>query len=90
MRDNTLLMMRKTFKLSFFQSMFSQVFSPLPTLLALPLLLSGKITMGGPDANYNGLRHATQHAGLLSTGLSIVYQLGGVNQPAAGYALGHE
>lgn len=46
-RDNTLLMMRKTFKLNFFQSMFSQVFSPLPTLLALPLLLSGKISMGG-------------------------------------------
>lgn len=46
-RENTLLMMRKTFKLNFFQSMFSQVFSPLPTLLALPLLLSGKITMGG-------------------------------------------
>ncbi|TCV93525.1 putative ATP-binding cassette transporter [Biostraticola tofi] len=46
-RDNTLLMMRKTFKLSLFQSMFAQVFSPLPMLLALPLLLSGKITMGG-------------------------------------------
>lgn len=46
-RANTLLMMRKTFKLSFFQSMFAQAFSPLPTLLALPLLLSGKITLGG-------------------------------------------
>ncbi|WP_210483712.1 ABC transporter ATP-binding protein/permease [Pantoea ananatis] len=46
-RANTLLMMRKTFRLNFFQSFFSQVFSPLPTLLALPLLLSGKITMGG-------------------------------------------
>ncbi|WP_413729189.1 ABC transporter ATP-binding protein/permease [Sodalis sp. RH22] len=46
-RNNTLLMMRKTFKLNFFQSIFSQIFSPLPTLLALPLLLSGKITLGG-------------------------------------------
>ncbi|KGD84290.1 ABC transporter ATP-binding protein [Pantoea stewartii subsp. indologenes] len=46
-RENTLLMMRKTFRLSFYQSFFSQIFSPLPTLLALPLLLSGKITMGG-------------------------------------------
>ncbi|MFD3242162.1 ABC transporter ATP-binding protein/permease [Rahnella perminowiae] len=46
-RNNTLLMMRKTFKLNFFQSIFAQVFSPLPTLLALPLLLTGKITMGG-------------------------------------------
>ncbi|ATA24565.1 ABC transporter ATP-binding protein [Brenneria goodwinii] len=46
-RANTLLLMRKTFKLRFFQSMFTQVFSPLPTLLALPLLLSGKITLGG-------------------------------------------
>ncbi|QTF09123.1 ABC transporter ATP-binding protein/permease [Brenneria izadpanahii] len=46
-RDNTLLLMRKSFKLNFFQKMFSQVFSPLPTLLALPLLLSGQITMGG-------------------------------------------
>lgn len=46
-RDNTLLMMRKSFRLNFFQSVFSQIFSPLPTLLALPLLLSGKITLGG-------------------------------------------
>ncbi|WP_282498853.1 ABC transporter ATP-binding protein/permease [Pantoea stewartii] len=46
-RENTLLMMRKTFRLNFYQSFFSQIFSPLPTLLALPLLLSGKITMGG-------------------------------------------
>ncbi|HBZ1520424.1 TPA: ABC transporter ATP-binding protein/permease [Klebsiella pneumoniae] len=46
-RDNTLLMMRKTFRLGFFQSMFSQMFSPMPTLLALPMLLAGKITLGG-------------------------------------------
>ncbi|WP_416262230.1 ABC transporter ATP-binding protein/permease [Gibbsiella quercinecans] len=46
-RANTLLMMRKTFKLKFFQSMFTQAFSPLPTLLAMPLLLSGQITLGG-------------------------------------------
>lgn len=46
-RANTILMMRKTFKMNFFQSLFSQVFSPLPTLLALPLLLTGKVTLGG-------------------------------------------
>ncbi|WP_205959040.1 ABC transporter ATP-binding protein/permease [Pantoea stewartii] len=46
-RTNTLLMMRKSFRLNFFLKFFSQIFSPLPTLLALPLLLSGKITMGG-------------------------------------------
>lgn len=46
-RENTLLLMRKTVKISLFQSVFSQLFSPLPTLLALPLLLTGKITLGG-------------------------------------------
>ena len=39
-RENAILMMRKSFKMNFIQSFFSQIFSPLPTLLALPLLLS--------------------------------------------------
>ncbi|WP_413724865.1 ABC transporter ATP-binding protein/permease [Sodalis sp. RH16] len=46
-RQNSLLLMRKTLKINLFQSVFSQLFSPLPTLLALPLLLTGKISLGG-------------------------------------------
>ncbi len=45
-RDNTLQVLIRTFKVMFGQSTFSHVFSLLPTLLALPLLLQGKISYG--------------------------------------------
>lgn len=45
-RDNTLQILVRTFKVMFGQSTFSHVFSLLPTLLALPLLLQGKISYG--------------------------------------------
>lgn len=45
-RENMLQILVRTFKVMFGQSMFSHVFSLLPTLLALPLLLQGKITYG--------------------------------------------
>ncbi|MFJ5453886.1 ABC transporter ATP-binding protein/permease [Pectobacterium jejuense] len=45
-RDNALSVLLRGFKVSFGQSLFSHFLSPLPTLLALPLLLSGEITFG--------------------------------------------
>ncbi|MGI4841186.1 MAG: ABC transporter ATP-binding protein/permease [Janthinobacterium lividum] len=45
-RENTLQILVRTFKVMFGQSTFSHAFSLLPTLLALPLLLQGKITYG--------------------------------------------
>ena len=45
-RANTISIINRTFKVMFGQHMFSHLFSLLPTLLALPLLLNGKITYG--------------------------------------------
>lgn len=45
-RANTLQILVRTFKVMLGQSLFSHVFSLLPTLLALPLLLTGKISYG--------------------------------------------
>lgn len=45
-RENTLQILVRTFKVMFGQSTFSHVFSLLPTLLALPMLLQGKISYG--------------------------------------------
>ncbi|QUN05436.1 ABC transporter ATP-binding protein/permease [Shewanella yunxiaonensis] len=43
---NTLQILMRTFKLMFGQHAYAQIFALLPTLLALPLLLSGKISFG--------------------------------------------
>lgn len=45
-RKNTLNILLRTFKLNIGQHIFAHAFSLLPTLLALPLLLSGKISYG--------------------------------------------
>lgn len=45
-RINTLHILGRTFKVMFGQHLYSHTFSLLPTLLALPLLLAGKITYG--------------------------------------------
>lgn len=45
-RTNTISIINRTFKVMFGQHMFAHLFSLLPTLLALPLLLGGKITYG--------------------------------------------
>ncbi|MFL7962955.1 SbmA/BacA-like family transporter [Pseudomonas kielensis] len=45
-RANTISIINRTFKVMFGQHMFSHLFSLLPTLLAPPLLLNGKITYG--------------------------------------------
>ncbi|MEC5320110.1 ATP-binding cassette domain-containing protein [Brenneria populi subsp. brevivirga] len=46
LRHNALMIILRNFKVSFGQSLFSHFLSPLPTLLALPLLLRGEITFG--------------------------------------------
>lgn len=45
-KENTVSIILRTFKVMFGQHIFAHIFSLLPTLLALPLLLSGKITYG--------------------------------------------
>lgn len=66
-RQNTLHIIFRSFKIMVGQSIFSHIFSPIPTLLSLPLLLAGHITFGD-------LTRITMAYSALSSALSFFMQ----------------